>query len=247
MVNSSMKKIIYLLIFTCFLIVGCSNNEPTGDDSKSKEQDGISNETAINEIASKESEQGEPSKEESDANGQEKEDEPMREDEGYKVYRPAVGEERVFLEDGIEVQKEEVIAENDKFVQLLITSGANKFLDIYRWSNDEITLLYSELNPENPRENRLKDFDPGNVHEDTSEVFISKNKQTHWEVIEEGIDIDIEGKTYSNVLVIKKVSEEVVGETTTYIKYFAPGKGMIKEFIETTGEYGYTSEINLSE
>lgn len=241
-----MKKIISIIIISCIFFVGCSKKETTTENPKSQEQDVISNETSTNDSSSIELEQENELDEESGTDSQENEDESAPQDEGFIIYRPEVGDERVFLEDGIEVQKEEVIAENDEYVQILVTSGANKFLEIYRWTKDEISLLYQELNPNNERENRLANFDPGSVYEDNSEIFISKNKETNWEIVEEDMELEIEGQTYSNVLAIKKVSEEVVGETTTQIKYFAPGKGMIKDFIETTGEYGFTSEMTLS-
>lgn len=225
-----------LLILMSLLIVGCSNKESADNETQSQVQNETTDENASD------------SKEENVTNREEvadeaTTDEEKAQDEGYKIYRPEVGDKRIFTENGSEIFSEEIVAENDEYIQMLVTLGANKTLEIYKWTEDEISLVYQEFNPSDASENRLTNFES----DGTLEVLVSQNDEADWELVEEGTDLEIDGQTYSEVFTIQKVSEEVEGETTTYIKYFAPGKGLIKDVIEVTGEYGYTSESILSE
>ena len=83
--------------------------------------------------------------------------------------------------------------------------------------------------------------------DDVTDVIVKIDGQADWEMINTLEELDVNGTVYSNVLVVKKEVEEIEGEISTYFRYYAPGKGLIKETVEVSGEDNYTSEVYLSE
>lgn len=242
-----MKKIIALLLAAGLLLVGCSNAQGDTANQSNKNQEQVTEQQNDSEVVNTNSEGVSESKDNEDWSESDSSDEKSQKEEsevaGFKQYRPDVGSTKTFMENGSEAYREEVIAENDQYVQLLITLGANKTVEIYKWTEDEISLVFQEFNPPNADENML-DL---TFADDVTDVIVKIDGQADWEMINTLEELDVNGTVYSNVLVVKKEVEEIEGEISTYFRYYAPGKGLIKETVEVSGEDNYTSEVYLSE
>lgn len=162
----------------------------------------------------------------------------------YLEYRPKIGSKKSFTENGELVFTEEIIAVNDEYVQLLLQLGDNKTTQIYRWTKDEITLIYEDYNLVNGNEDMLDAFEPIEQHE----TILSNDPKVEpaWNLMKAGDKVNVPTGEFKNVLMVQKKTEEVVNEETTYTRYYAPGIGLIKEEYSVSGENGYTTFSELS-
>lgn len=161
----------------------------------------------------------------------------------FQDYRPEVGSKKTFTSDGEVIFTEEIISANDEFVQTLFQLSDNLTTEIYRWTKDEVTLLSSESNSENPREDQLNNFTPL----EQLETFMANdtNKQTTWKLLSVDGTEEVPAGAFQDVLMIQKTTNEVVGEETTLTRYYAPKIGLIKEIYTQSGENGFTATSAL--
>lgn len=233
-----------MVLLSAFLLlysVGCSNNSETNvSDNQSVEGENVQPEEKENVSEPQEEPIEKPDKIESDKT--DLKNDKKNEDQtgvGYKDYRPDVGTKRTFTENGTEMFSEEIIAENDEYIQILVSIGGSETTEIYKWTDDEITLVLQSNEIENPTENILETFQR-NEHQDKI-IGLDAN----WNVVDSNLNLTVPSGTYNSVIAVEKVTEEVVGEKTTYKRYYAPGSGLIKEIVEVTGENGYKGESSL--
>jgi hypothetical protein len=177
-----------------------------------------------------------------------KENEPVineeKDEEGLKAYRPKTGIKKIFIDhENVPSHTEEVVFENGAYVQSIITIGQSASVVIYKWTENEISIVETIKNPDDPDKNYLE-----GINEETKqEVMISKldSLEANWKVISQDETVQTPYQTFTNVYVIQKITNEVEGADTIYTNYIAPGVGLIKETFEVTGEQGYSAESLL--
>lgn len=177
-----------------------------------------------------------------------KENEPVineeKDEEGLKAYRPKTGIKKIFIDhENVPSLTEEVVFENGDYVQSIITIGQSASVVIYKWTENEISIVETIKNPDDPDKNYLE-----GINEETKqEVMISKTDslEANWKVISQNETVRTPYQSFTNVYVIQKITNEVEGADTIYTNYIAPGVGLIKETFEVTGEQGYSAESLL--
>ena len=228
-----MKKIILFITLCLFVfsLVACNK-----DKTEKAETKNVSNTT--------QQETKEGKKEESAKSGEGKSEEEKQQGIDLTQYRPEVGTKKTFTDNGQLIFTEEIIAANDEYVQTLLQLGDNLTTQIYRWTKDEVTLIYEDVNLENPRQDILNSFEAIEKHE----TLLSNNpsEKTTWKLLENSGEEKVPAGNYQQVMIIQKTTDEVVDETTTYTRYYAPKQGLIKEEYKVTGENGFTAVSELS-
>jgi hypothetical protein len=234
-----MRKALVIFSLVLIFLAGCAKDDVNEKDTAKKEDSPIVNEESGN----KETEDKEDSVQEE--NVEESEDQEKELDQfmgiNLKEYRPNVGAKKTFTENGYPVFTEEVIAANDQFVQMLVQLGGNQTTQIYKWTGSEITLVFEERSLEDPKKSLLDGFE----QMANPERLIGDSAL--WEMVENS---SLEKTPYGelkDVIVVRKVTDEVVNEKTTYTRFFAPGLGLVKETYSLTGENGYSAESVLGE
>ena len=142
-------------------------------------------------------------------------------------YRPEVGSKKIFTENGEPAFTEEIIAVNDEYIQMLLQLGDNLTTQVYRWTKDEISLMYEEYNNENPHESMLDGFVP--IEQFETLMNSDSSKPTIWKLLSNDTKEAVPAGDFQNVLIIQKTTNEVVNEETIYTRYYAPKYGLIKE------------------
>lgn len=244
-----MKKLTMLLLLAALMILpACSNdaeteNETADDEVQNEEQ---SNDVETDQPADdsvSEQEENAANNEQDSTSGsenQEKTDEKEAAKGSLLMYRPEGSEVRVFKENDQQVFTEEVIAQNEQYVQMVVTLGGSMTTEIYRWTENEMALVYQEYtDPDQQDVSLIEGFDPST---DAEVIF---GESAEWELVSEGETLAVGGKTYEDVKQVKKVTDEVVGSDTIIVRYYAPGYGMVKEEMEVTGDNGYKSTVVL--
>ena len=261
-----------ILVLTCliiFLLSGCNEKE-TEEVMKENQSTKLADSTKVNETQEVEMETENKEVETSSipsSNGQEVETNSIPSSNGQEVeqkvekrvdqevvqginlleYRPKVGSKKTFTENGEAVFTEEIIAANDEYVQALLQLGDNVTTQIYRWTKDEISLIYEEFNLDNPRQDLLNSFEPTGRYE----ILVNNdtNQQTDWKLVSKEGQEAVPAGNFTKVITIEKTTDEVVNEETKYTRYYAPEQGLIKEIYDVTGENGYSfiSELEIVE
>ncbi|WP_413306997.1 hypothetical protein AA0X95_06825 [Bacillus sp. 1P10SD] len=233
-----MRKVLVFL-FTLIIVISLAGCKEEKVDKKTKNENTTnkSSEQVDSSKTQKEEEQAAPNNQQV-TNNQEAE-------QGINLieYRPEVGSKKSFTEKGQLIFTEEVIAANDEYVQMLLQLGDNKTTQIYRWTKDEITLIFEENNMKNPQKNILNEFEP--IEKFETLLNNDSSKATTWKLLESDRTETVPAGNFNHVLVIQKVTNEVVNEETTYTRYYAPKHGLIKEEFKQSGENGYTATSEL--
>ncbi|MBM7618394.1 hypothetical protein JOC95_000236 [Bacillus tianshenii] len=245
-----MQKYIFLLALSCLMMVvsGCAKSEQNGMASDTatnkKTQEQATHEADSTDIKEKEEEgKEENAAKENSAEDQTDETE-STEVSGLEVYLPKIGMEKKFT-DGVEILvSEKVVAQKGEFIQMATTIGGNTSFQVYKWTDDEITLVFEEESVDNPAQNILDSFTPM----DNPQVIITLQDAVigDWEIIEIGSEVEVAYGTFENVYVVQKITDEIEGADTIYTRYYAPGVGLVKESLEVTGENGYKGETELA-
>jgi hypothetical protein len=162
---------------------------------------------------------------------------------GFYEYRPKVGMKKIFTENGQMLFTEEIIAANEDYIQVAISIGGEYTTQIYKWNENEITLVFEETKVKDPKKNILGEFKEDT---DVRNSLLNSDGSADWKLISKNMKVNVPFGNFSNVYVIQKITNEVVGEKTIYTRYYAPGYGLIKEEFEVTGEQGYTGASSLS-
>ncbi|MGM0837613.1 MAG: hypothetical protein ACQEV7_15760 [Bacillota bacterium] len=248
-----MQKFIFLLALSCIMMVvtGCvksEQNDMTSDTATNKKtQEQATQEADSSDIKEKEKDNKEDKKEntakENSDEGQTDETE-STEVSGLEVYLPKIGMEKKFT-DGVEILvSEKVVAQKGDFIQMATTIGGNTSFQVYKWTENEITLVFEEGSVDNPAQNILDSFTPM----DKPQVIITLEDAVtgDWEIIENQSEVEVAYGTFENVYVVQKITDEIEDADTIYTRYYAPGVGLVKESLEVTGENGYSGKTELA-
>jgi hypothetical protein len=168
---------------------------------------------------------------------------PAADPDGLKKYRPKVGIKKVFVDqDNFESLTEEVVFENDDYVQSITTIGQSVSVIVYKWTDKEISIVKTVQNPD-PHKNYLDNLEA----DPDAEMMITKEDASgaKWKMISSNETVQTPYQIFTNVYVIQKTTNEVEGADTIYTHYLAPGVGLVKELFEVTGEQGYSAESVL--
>jgi hypothetical protein len=234
-----MKKWLILLWTILFILAGCVVKE---DSTQIVEK---VNEEAKKEKVLRNERNDEREKKETNQQTDQQTEQQTVEDRAkgiFNQFKPEVGMKKVFIDTNSNiVMTEEVIAAKDHYIQILLTIGASNTTQIYKWTDDEVTLVFEKINPNNPRKNLLNEFKPNK-----NEIILSNTQQADWELLERDTTVAVPYGEFKNIYVVKKVTDEVINEDTIYTRYYAPGVGLVKETFELTGENGYKGELSLS-
>lgn len=145
------------------------------------------------------------------------------------TYRPESGDTKVFTSNNETLFTEEIIDQNNQYVQRIITLGSMKTTQILKWSDENVTVVYEDESSGGDNASVLDEF------EAVEEV------ETLVEQPSGGSDLDISKVdslkvpfgSFENVLKVRKAAEEEGMIITTY---YAESVGLIKQIYETTGE-----------
>ncbi|WP_044338411.1 hypothetical protein [Rossellomorea aquimaris] len=141
---------------------------------------------------------------------------------------------------------ETVVDHNETHVQRVFKVGEMVTLQILKWDQDAIQVVYEESNPKNVKESMLDSFSPDKEAKPLADIkHKGKGDTTRWEIISEDETIKVPYDTYEHVVAVRSTVKN--GNVNTInTMYYAPGIGMIKEVYEETGENGYKIESVLT-
>ncbi|WLD92994.1 hypothetical protein [Alkalihalobacillus sp. AL-G] len=159
-------------------------------------------------------------------------------------YKPESGITKEFIQSGEFPYTETIIASKGNLIQKTVQLGDMKSLEIQKWTSKKVEKVYQEANPQEET-SRLDKFKSVEAPELLISSQKGKGKTAKWEIIEEGATLTTPYKEFTNVLVVKKTTDELADADTIYTRYYAPGVGMIKDVYEVTGEEGYKVETIL--
>ncbi|RBP02764.1 hypothetical protein [Rossellomorea aquimaris] len=140
---------------------------------------------------------------------------------------------------------ETVVDHNETHVQRVFKVGEMVTLQILKWDQDAIQVVYEESNPKNVKESILDNFSPNKEALPLADIKRKgKGDTTRWEIISEDETVEVPYDTYENVVAVRSTVKS--GNVNTInTMYYAPGIGMIKEVYEETGDNGYKIESVL--
>lgn len=140
---------------------------------------------------------------------------------------------------------ETVVDHNETHVQRFFKVGEMVTLQILKWDQDAIQVVYEESNPKNVKESILDNFTPDKEAQPLADIKRKgKGDTTRWEIISEDETIEVPYDTYENVVAVRSTVKNGDANTINTM-YYAPGIGMIKEVYEETGDNGYKIESVL--
>lgn len=202
-----------------------------------------SKETETNQIENKEVVNTEETKDNDEQVTDENASEEVKisEPSGLEIYKPKVGMLKTFIVEGeTQTYTEEYVHESEEYIQKVTKIGEAATVQVYRWTEQEIALVFEDRTPVDAYQNYINELNNPN----SIEIY-SIEKASNWEVIDTNKIVEVPSGEYSNVIVFQKVTNEVEGADTIYVNSFAPGIGLIKEQFELTGEQGYTATAEL--
>ncbi|MEK3992198.1 hypothetical protein [Robertmurraya sp. FSL R5-0851] len=160
---------------------------------------------------------------------------------GLAIFKPEVGMVKTFIVEGEnQTYTEEYVHESEEYIQKVTKIGEAATVQVYKWTEKEISLVFEDRTPDDPYKNYISELNnPGSIEN------YSEEETSDWELIETNKTIEVPSGEYTNVIVFKKVTNEVEDAETIYVNYFAPGIGLIKEEFELTGDQGYSAAAVL--
>jgi hypothetical protein len=140
---------------------------------------------------------------------------------------------------------ETVVDHNETHVQRVFKVGEMVTLQILKWDQDAIQVVYEESNPKNVKESILDNFTSDKEAQPLADIeHKGKGDTPRWEIISEEETVEVPYDTYENVVAVRSTVKN--GDVNTInTMYYAPGIGMIKEVYEETGDNGYKIESVL--
>jgi hypothetical protein len=140
---------------------------------------------------------------------------------------------------------ETIVDHNDTHVQRVFKVGEMVTLQILKWDQDAIQVVYEESSPKDPKESKLSNFKPNKEMQPMADISRKgKGETPQWEIISENETLEVPFDTYKNVVVVRNTVKAGNKDTINTI-YYAPGIGMIKEVYEDTGKNGKKIESVL--
>lgn len=140
---------------------------------------------------------------------------------------------------------ETIVDHNDTHVQRVFKVGEMVTLQILKWDQDAIQVVYEESSPKDPKESKLSNFKPNKEMQPMADISRKgKGDTPQWEIISENETLEVPYDTFEHVVVVRNTVKAGNKETINTI-YYAPGIGMIKEVYEDTGKNGKRIESVL--
>ncbi|MBN8210721.1 hypothetical protein JI666_18345 [Bacillus sp. NTK071] len=170
-----------------------------------------------------------------EANGEAKEIEVQ-----LTTYRPKTGDTKVFTSNNETIFTETIINQNDEYVQRMITLGSMKTMQILKWSDENVTVVYEDENSGGDIESVLGEFEA--VEEIATLVEQPTSENADLEITK--VDsVEVPYGSFEDVLKVRKAAGEDGVMITTY---YAQSVGLIKQVYETTGENSQKEIAELS-
>ncbi|KIL49881.1 hypothetical protein [Jeotgalibacillus soli] len=168
------------------------------------------------------------------------------EQNGFKKYRAPSNVTKVFKQDEFEIYHD-IIDQNENFVQELTRFGDAVTLNIFKWTEEEMSNVYKEENPQSTQ-SMISNFQTVESPSDAMSLTrTGMGDGPEWEVIAQNEEITVPYAAYTEVLVMKQtISSEASDQKTVTTRYYAPNVGLIKETIETDGENATVINTELS-
>ncbi|WP_409252037.1 hypothetical protein V1502_18390 [Bacillus sp. SCS-153A] len=245
------KKVILLLVFLLSLLFlsACSSNgqEKTANNVEEENQQENAEKPADED---KEEEEESSNKEEvkSNQDSENSEEESTEETEIntslIDALKPNKPVKKTFIQNDEFTLTETIVDMNDEYLQRVFQLGDMVTLQVLKWDNEVIQVVYEQSNPDSPEESILDDFAPNKEEQPMADSNRSLGDPSGWKLVSDNETVTVPYKTFEGVYSVRsKISE---GNTNTiHTVYFAPGIGMIKEVFEETGDDGYTVESVL--
>ncbi|WP_034765356.1 hypothetical protein [Rossellomorea vietnamensis] len=140
---------------------------------------------------------------------------------------------------------ETIVDHNDTHVQRVFKVGEMVTLQILKWDQDAIQVVYEESSPKDPKESKLNNFKPNKEMQPMADISRKgKGDTPQWEIISENETLEVPYDTFQDVVVVRNTVKAGNKDTINTI-YYAPGIGMIKEVYEDTGKNGKKIESVL--
>ncbi|MFC4323399.1 hypothetical protein [Litchfieldia salsa] len=207
-----MRAFVYFIIPIMFILVACTNtNTPRSDYTSEYKEDEASEGTVV---------------------------------EGkfnLSTYRPEIDTVRTYSNAGEEIYVHKIVAANEELIQMTIYLSGAPTTQVYRWTEDEIVLIYEDSTLSNHSEDILDDVPTTSAVET---VFNLKG-DADWELVDTNQTLNVPYGAYRDVIVARKVTDEVEGAETIHTRYYAPGLGLVKETYEVKGDRGYSDGAEL--
>ncbi|PFG04429.1 hypothetical protein [Bacillus sp. es.034] len=263
---SNSRKNIFLtsLLILCMTVFSaCSASSPSEKaDKKEPENTSVEKETSSEEDASVNEETAEaPAEQEEDSEAEEENtdsEEPAAEDDQDSSSEKEKEEVNLLLQQ-LKPEKnmiktfenkdfsltETIVDHNDTHVQRVFKVGEMVTLQILKWNQDAIQVVYEESSPKDPKESKLSNFKPNKEMQPMADISRKgKGDTPQWEIISENETLEVPYDTFEHVVVVRN-TVKAGNKNTINTLYYAPGIGMIKEVYEETGENGKKIESVL--
>lgn len=145
------------------------------------------------------------------------------------TYRPETGDTKVFTSNNETLFTEKIIDQNDQYVQRVITLGSMKTMQIVKWSDENVTVVYEDESPDEKTASVLGEFE---AVEEVATLVEQPSGGSDLEISK--VDsLQVPFGSFENVLKVRKAAEE---EGIIITTYYAESVGLIKQIHETTGE-----------
>ncbi|MCA1065376.1 hypothetical protein LCL98_18290 [Rossellomorea aquimaris] len=259
MVNSRKNLfLVSLLILAMTVFTACNASSPSEKTSKDEpEASDINGETpnedaSLNEDTEDSSAEGEEAAEETEDPSEDSSPDEEKETEKEEVnlliqqLKPEKNMVKTFENKDFSLT-ETVVDHNKTHVQRVFKVGEMVTLQILKWDQDAIQVVYEESNPKNVKESILDRFTPDKEAEILADIkHKGKGETPRFEIISEDETVEVPYDTYRHVVVVRNTVKTGAVNTINTI-YYAPGIGMIKEVYEETGDNGYKIETVLKQ
>jgi len=136
---------------------------------------------------------------------------------------------------------EKIIAENDQYVQRVLELGNAVTVQVLKWTDDEIAIVYESFESSDPTENILDSFTASEEIQPIIRMNDDKDVLKNNTIA----SVKVKNGVYNDVLSVLKETNEVADARSFITYYFGKGVGLIKEEYEVTGENGYKAVSEL--
>ncbi len=145
------------------------------------------------------------------------------------TYRPETGDTKVFTSNNETLFTEEIIDQDDQYVQRIITLGSMKTTQILKWSDENVTVVYEDESSGGDIASILDEFE---AMEEVDTLVEQPSGGSDLEISK--VDsLQVPFGSFENVLKVRKAAGE---EGIIITTYYAESVGLIKQIHETTGE-----------
>jgi hypothetical protein len=249
------KKIILLLTisFGLFFLTACSSDSQEETDENAEETTQQENTEQPEDKGSQpEDESAQEEEDTVDESGSNQEDKKPDTDHDTNAesvisgLKPDTKVKKVFNQNDEFTLTETIVDMNDEYLQRVFQIGDMVTLQVLKWDNEVIQVVYEQSNPEKPEQSILDEFSHNKEMQPMADINRAEDEPSEWKLVSKEETVTVPYKTFEGVYSVRsKISEG--NANTIHTIYFAPGIGMIKEIFEETGDDGYTVESVLEE